>query len=46
MDRPFERYKGIKITNPSQKVLNESWSKPNETRVDKGSTFYNRSMKS
>ena len=38
--------KGITITNASQKMLNESKCKPNKIWVDKGSKFYNRSMKS
>ena len=38
--------KGIAITNAFQKVLDESNRKPNKIWVDKGSEFYNRSMKS
>ena len=38
--------KSITITNAFQKILNESNCKPNKTWVDKGSEFYNRSMKS
>ena len=38
--------KGITITNAFQKILNESNRKPNKTWVDKGSEFYNRSIKS
>ena len=38
--------KGITITNAFQKTLNESKRKPNKIWVDKGSDFYNRSMKS
>ena len=34
------------ITNAFQNILNESKSKPNKIWVDKGSEFYNRSMKS
>ena len=40
----FEREKGITITNSFQKLLDESGSKPNKIRVDKGSEFCNRSM--
>ena len=38
--------KSITITNAFQKILKESNCKPNKTWVDKGSKFYNRSMKS
>ena len=38
--------KGITITNAFQKILDESNRKPNKIWVDKGSEFYNRSMKS
>ena len=38
--------KGITITNAFQKFLDESYRKPNKLQVDKGSEFYNRSMKS
>ena len=38
--------KGITITNAFQKTLDESNRKPNKIWVDKGSKFYNRSMKS
>ena len=38
--------RGITITNAFQKLLDESNHKPNKTGVDKGSEFYNRSMKS
>ena len=34
------------ITNASQKILDESNCKPNKIWVDKGSEFYNRSIKS
>ena len=37
--------KGIAITNAFQKVLDESKCKPNKIWLDKGSEFYNRSMK-
>ena len=36
--------KGTTITNVFQKILNES--KPNKIRANKGSEFYNKSMKS
>ena len=38
--------KGISITNAFQKILKESNRKPNKIWVDKGSEFYNSSMKS
>ena len=38
--------KGIKFTHSFQKTLKKSNPKPNKIRVDKGSEFYNRSMKS
>ena len=34
------------ITNAFQKILDEANRKPNKIWVDKGSEFYNRSMKS
>ena len=34
------------ITNVFQKILDQSNRKPNKIWVDKGSEFYNRSMKS
>ena len=37
---------GITITNVFQKVIDESNRKPNKIWVDKGSKFYNKSMKS
>ena len=37
---------GITITNAFQKMLRESKRKPNKIWVDKGSEFYNRSVKS
>ena len=43
---PLKDKKGITITNASQKILKESNRKPNEIWVDKGSEFYNSSMKS
>ena len=38
--------RGIPITNAFQTNLKESNRKPNKIWVDKGSKFYNRSMKS
>ena len=38
--------KGITFTNAFQKTFKESNRKPNKIWVDKGSVFYNRSMKS
>ena len=38
--------KGLTITNAFQKNFKESNHKPNKIWVDKGSEFYNRSMKS
>ena len=43
---PLKDKKGITITNAFQKILDESNRKPNKIWVDKGSEFYNRSMKS
>ena len=40
----FKKY--ITIINVLQKILDESNRKPNKIRVDKGSEFCNRSMKS
>ena len=37
--------KGSTITNAFQKVLDNSNRKPNKIQVDKGSKFYNKSMK-
>ena len=42
----FKDKNGLTITNAFQNVLDESYRKPNKKRVDKGSEFYNRSMKS
>ena len=42
----FKRKKGTTITNAFHKVLKESNLKSNKILVDKGSEFYNRSMKS
>ena len=38
--------RGITHTNKFQKTSDESNLKPNKIRIDKGSEFYNRSMKS
>ena len=38
--------KGITITNAFQKILDKSNRKPNKICVDKGTKFYNRSIKS
>ena len=38
--------KGVSIVNEFQKILDDSKRKPNKIWVDKGSEFYNRSMKS
>ena len=43
---PLKDKKGITITNAFQKILDESNRKPNKIWIDKGSEFYNRSMKS
>ena len=42
----YQIKKGMTITNTFQKVLKESNRKPNKIWVDKGSEFYNGSMKS
>ena len=42
---PLKDKNGITITNGFQKILNESQPKPNKIWVDKGSEFYNRSIK-
>ena len=43
---PLKDKKGITITNAFQKILKESYLKPNKMWVDKVSEFYNTSMKS
>ena len=43
---PLKDKKSIAITNDFQNFLKESYRKPNKIWVDKGSEFYNRSMKS
>ena len=42
---PLKDKKGITITNTFQKIIDDSNLKPNKIWVDKGSEFYNRSMK-
>ena len=42
---PLNDKKCITITNAFQKILDESNRKPNKIWVDKGSEFYNISMK-
>ena len=42
---PLKDKKGTTITNAFKKVSDESNRKPNKIWVDKGSKFYNRSMK-
>ena len=43
---PIKDKNGITITNASQKILKESNRKSNKIWIDKGSEFYNSSMKS
>ena len=43
---PLKDKKGITVINAFQKGLEKSKCKPNKVWVDKGSEFYNRSMKS
>ena len=43
---PLKDKKGITITNAFQKILNGFNRKPNKMWLEKGSEFYNRSMKS
>ena len=43
---PLKDKKGVTITNDFHKLLDELNRKRNKTFVDKGSEFYNRSMKS
>ena len=43
---PLKDKKAIAISNAFQKILHDSKRKPNKIWVDKGSEFYNRSMKS
>ena len=46
MGFPSKDKKGVTIVNAFQNILNDSKRKPNKIKVDKGSEFYNRSMKS
>ena len=43
---PLKDKKGTTATNAFQMILDESNCKPNKMLVDKGSEFYNMSMKS
>ena len=43
---PLKGKNEITVTNPFQKILDESNHKPTKIWVNKGSEFYNRSMKS
>ena len=43
---PLKDKYGITITNAFEKFLDESSRKPNKIWADKGSEYYNRSMKS
>ena len=43
---PLKDKKGVSIINAFQSILKKSNRKPNKILVDKGSDFYNRSMKS
>ena len=43
---PLKDKKGVSIVNAFQSILNKYNRKPNKIWVDKGSEFYNRSMKS
>ena len=42
---PLKDKKGVSIFNTFQKLLDDSKRKPNKIWIDKGSEFYNRSMK-
>ena len=42
---PLKDIKGVTVAKTFQKVSNESNRKPNKIWVDKGSEFYNRSIK-
>ena len=43
---PLKEKKGITIVNTFKKILDDSKRKQNKIWVEKGSEFYNRSMKS
>ena len=42
---PLKEKKGVTITNAFQKILDESYHKPNKILEDEGKEFYYRSMK-
>ena len=42
---PLKDNKGVSIVNAFQKILDKSGCKPNKICVDKGSKFYNNSLK-
>ena len=42
---PLKDKRGVSIVNAFQKTFDDSKRKPNKIWVDKGSEFYNRSMK-
>ena len=42
---PLKDRKGVSIVNSFQKILDDSNRKPNKIWVDKGSEFYNNSVK-
>ena len=42
---PLKDKKGVSIVDAFQKILNDSNRKPNKIWVDKGSEFYNSSVK-
>ena len=46
MDYSFKKQKWSTVVNAFQKILDDPKRKPNKIWVDKGSEFYNRSMKS
>ena len=43
---PLKDKEGVSVVNAFQSTLNKSNRRPNKICVDKGSEFYNRSMKS
>ena len=43
---PLKNKKGVTIINAFQKILDDSKRKPNKIWIDKGSEYYNRSIKS
>ena len=42
---PLKDKKGVTVANAFQEILHDLKRKPNKMWVDKGSEFYNRSMK-